>query len=240
MDSYVIAILKLLYENDKNKVLTDLKRIIKEFDLRFDDNETKKQIIKINYEKLKENFNEQKNKFDYNSLIKLFVLVIFGFNSQIRFNKNNEFNIPAGKQSLNSNREKILLNFVDQIQSRNIDFQNKDFRFVYELLKDNKINEKDFFYFDPPYFIANATYNLQWSKDDENDLLNLLDELNNQNIKWALSNVLESNGKTHFKLKEWSKKYNVFHLRKNYLNSNYQRRNKGIDKEVLITNYEIK
>ncbi|ASI53655.1 hypothetical protein MHSN_00240 [Metamycoplasma hyosynoviae] len=139
IDSYVIAILKLLYENDKNKVLTDLKKIIKEFDLRFDESQAKKQIVKSNYEKLKSNFNQQKNKFDYDSLIKLFVLVIFGFNSQIRFNKNNEFNIPAGKQLLNSNREKILLNFVDQIQSRNIVFQNKDFKFIYELLKDSKI-----------------------------------------------------------------------------------------------------
>lgn len=44
-----------------------------------------------------------------------------------------------------------------------------------------------------------------WNQECEDDLLNLLDELNTKKIKFALSNVLYSKGKTNDLLIEWSK-----------------------------------
>lgn len=70
-------------------------------------------------------------------------------------------------------------------------------------------------------------------------MLNYLDELNNKNVKWALSNVLENNGSKNDILFDWSQKYIVHHLNYTYNNCNYHRKNKGSNDsdEVLITNY---
>lgn len=136
-------------------------------------------------------------------------------------------------------RREHLINFCNTIQDKTIKFLTSDFTFIYELISQNKIYENDFLYFDPPYLISNTTYNNLWNSTKDEELLNLLDVLNLLNIKWALSNVFESKGKTNKKLIEWSKKYNVHYLSMNYSNSNYQRKSNKKDIEVLITNYEI-
>ena len=89
---------------------------------------------------------------------------------------------------------------------------------------------------DPPYYNSNATYNENngWTEQDEKDLLNLLDQLNDKNIKFALSNNFKYNNPF---LKEWSKNYNIHYLNYNYNNCNYQKKDKNGDIEVLITNY---
>ncbi|MDI4567736.1 MAG: hypothetical protein E7Y34_01485 [Mycoplasma sp.] len=92
----------------------------------------------------------------------------------------------------------------------------------------------------PPYFISNATYNKNWKKEDDLRLFAFLDRLNNKKILWALSNVFESNGKTNADLIEWAAKYNIYYLKHSYRNSNYQKKNKNIDKEVLVTNYVVR
>ena len=93
------------------------------------------------------------------------------------------------------------------------------------------------YYFDPPYLITQAPYNATWTENDEIDLLKKLDELNKKGYKFALSNVIESNGKTNEILKKWAKKYNIIYLNRKYLNSNYRKKNITIAQEVLITNY---
>ena len=75
-----------------------------------------------------------------------------------------------------------------------------------------------------------------WSPQDDIDLYDLLDNLNNEGIRFALSNMIHSKNRSNDYLIEWSKKYNVNYLRANY-NSNYQRDMTGKDVEVLITNY---
>ncbi len=169
----------------------------------------------------------------------LLILVIFGFNSQIRFNSKNEFNVPSGKQGLNKNRRNVLIDFSNKIKKNKILFQNKDFNFINKLLDKKEINQDDFFYFDPPYSITNATYNTYWNNKDDLELFNLLDLLNGQGIRWALSNVFEANGKKNDELIKWSQKYTIKYLSKDYKNSNYQRKNLDKDVEVLIINYEI-
>lgn len=183
-------------------------------------------------------YNNLKDRNNYEANIILLVLVIFGFNSQIRFNNNNEFNIPAGKQDFNKNREINLINFSQSLKYKNIAFQSENFDFILNLIKDNKIEKDDFFYFDPPYLITNATYNHFWSIEEERKLLNILEKLDSLNVKWALSNVFEANGKKNDLLINWSKKFKVIYLDKNYKRSNYQRKNINKDVEVLIINYE--
>lgn len=170
--------------------------------------------------------------------IMLYVLICYSFNHQFRFNSKGEFNMPFGKNrsQWNDTMKKNLINFHKAIKDKNIIFTNKDFN----ELKIDKLSSNDFVYCDPPYLITCATYNEQdgWNETCEKNLLELLDKLNSQSVKFALSNVLFSKGKTNDILLEWSKKYNVHHLDYTYQNCNYHTKDKeSKPDEVLITNY---
>ena len=134
---------------------------------------------------------------------------------------------------------KKLRDFVNILQNKNIEILNFDFREFYKFLDDFS-KEKSFFYIDPPYYLANASYNENggWSYKDEKELLEFLDALNNKNIKFAFSNVLYHNEKEHSMLKNWQEKsnYKLHLLNFSYKNCNYQR-NKTSSQEVLVTNY---
>jgi len=188
----------------------------------------------------KESYLEVRNEYngkvtmDIFDPILLYVLIIFGFNNQIRFNRSNEFNNPVGKRDFNKNMQDKLILFSNKVKKSNIKFECSDFRLV-------DINKSDsFFYVDPPYLITTAVYNENggWTLDDENDLFSILDSINDSGNKFALSNVLKNKGQTNNLLLKWSKKYNIHHLNKNYSNSNYHESNeKYVTDEVLITNY---
>lgn len=170
--------------------------------------------------------------------IMLYVLICYSFNHQFRFNSKGEFNMPFGKNrsQWNNTMKKNLINFHKVITEKNIIFTNKDFN----ELKIDKLSSNDFVYCDPPYLITCATYNEKdgWNENCERKLLELLDKLNSQSVKFALSNVLFSKGKTNDILIEWSKKYNVHHLDYTYQNCNYHTKDKeSKPDEVLITNY---
>lgn len=170
--------------------------------------------------------------------IMLYVLICYSFNHQFRFNSKGEFNMPFGKNrsQWNNTMKKNLINFHKVITEKNIIFTNKDFN----ELKIDKLSSNDFVYCDPPYLITCATYNEKdgWNENSERRLLELLDKLNSQSVKFALSNVLFSKGKTNDILIEWSKKYNVHHLDYTYQNCNYHTKDKeSKPDEVLITNY---
>lgn len=174
---------------------------------------------------------------DYNSNpspLYLYVLVIFGFNNQLRFNKQKHFNIPVGKRDFNKNIQKKLEDFSDVTKRYNVHFTYSDFRNV-------EIKPGTFYYVDPPYLISTATYNegKGWTEDDERDLLNYLDDINNAGSKFALSNVFSLKGRSNTLLIDWvaSRNYTVHHLNMSYNNSNYQTNKTGFTDEVLVTNY---
>jgi len=191
--------------------------------------------------KLRNDVNEKlisDNMID-NDYLKLFILIVYGFNNQLRFNKKGGFNIPCGKRDYNMKiRDKLKL-FIDRMNIQTLEFKSKDFR-QYDI---TKLNENDFVYADPPYLITSASYNNNWTETEETDLLNFLDELDNKNIKFALSNVTIHNNKENTQLIEWSTKYNIIKLNKKYKNSNYNknrtRSNQTKTQEVLITNYTL-
>lgn len=188
------------------------------------------------YMELREDYNNKKYSNEEEKNIWFFVLIVFGFNNQIRFNSKKQFNIPVGKRDFNLKMRDKLIGFSERIKSLDISFHTRDFREVVN----NNFNERDFVYADPPYLITNASYNESggWSDKDELDLLQILDDLNERNIKFALSNVLECKGKENIILKEWAQKYTIHYLNKDYNNSNYQVKDKSSKTtEVLICNY---
>ena len=190
------------------------------------------------FNKLRNDYNSNPFKSNYITSTVLYVLICYSFNHQFRFNSKGEFNMPFGKNrsQWNDTIKKNLINFHKAITEKNIIFTNKDFN----ELKIDKLSSNDFVYCDPPYLITCATYNEKdgWNENCERKLLELLDKLNSQSVKFALSNVLFSKGKTNDILIEWSQKYNVHHLDYTYQNCNYHTKDKeSKPDEVLITNY---
>ena len=197
---------------------------------------------KESFLRLRADFNEKKKKgnYDYYYYVMLYVIIVYAFNNQIRFNSNGEFNLPVGKRDFNKKMADKLSAFIDRIQTQNCIFTCKDFR-EFDI---SQLDSNDFVYVDPPYLITCATYNEQggWNEDSERDLLAFLDTLSEKNIRFALSNVLRSKGKENHILIEWlhkhSDKYRAIPLNYSYSNSNYQTKDKvSVSEEVLIVNY---
>lgn len=185
-----------------------------------------REVFKKRYNKLREDYNKTRD------VELLYVLNIFSNSHMIRFNSNGDFNMPFGngyftedaKNAIrNNNYEKII--YINHSDFR--EYINREF----------EIN--DFIYLDPPYLDTTATYNENggWTENDENDLYKLCEELNNCNIKFAMSNVFSNKGITNEKLIEWCKKNNwSVHYFDNFTYSACGKGN-GKTVEVLIMNY---
>ena len=191
------------------------------------------------YLKLRNDFNSC-TSYDYSYYITLYVLIVYAFNNQIRFNKKGEFNLPVGKRDFNKKMREKLSCFIDRVKSGDYVFESCDFR----KLSTHGWNEKTFVYADPPYLITCATYNEQdgWNEKLEIELLQYLDDLDKRGIRFALSNVVRSKGKVNNILIEWINrnigKYRVIYLDYSYSNSNYQTKDKlSKTEEVLVVNY---
>ncbi|WP_302625682.1 Dam family site-specific DNA-(adenine-N6)-methyltransferase [uncultured Eubacterium sp.] len=192
---------------------------------------------KEGYNKLRKDFNN-KTIHDDEYFLMLYLLIVYSFNNQLRFNKKGEFNLPVGKRDFNAKMQEKLKGFLDRIKSGDYGFINRDFREI----KLDEFTDKSFFYVDPPYLITCATYNEQdgWTEKDEYDLLSYLEQLDKKGIRFALSNVLENKGKKNKILSDWiekNKKFKAISLDYDYSNSNYHTKREGVTKEVLVVNY---
>ena len=242
IDEHLIALFEYFKNNNSSIVIDSVKNVIKEYG--FSDTATYgyeyygcdsssgvATYNKEKYLKLREDYNK-----DTTNSLYFFVVVMFAFSNQIRFNSDGHFNMPVNKRDFNKNVEKNTIKFVDELDE-SYTFVNYDFRDMNlsDLTKDDMV------YCDPPYLVTLATYNENggWTENDERDLLKLLDGLNDRGVRFALSNVFESKGKSNDILKEWSKKYNVHYIDANYGSCNYQKKKKNENDtiEVLITNY---
>lgn len=237
INSYALEVLKYFYETPAYEVIRNIEHIIESYQLTYSRTKERGFYVEYKHEGLS-NYNREgynRLKDDYNldhSVQKLVVLLIYGFNHYLRFNKQGEFNVPVGKVDLSKSIYDSLIDFVDGIKQKNVCISNLDYREEELYTGDNK-----FFYFDPPYLITTAPYNNDWTFENEKALLKLLDWLNSENKKFALSNVLLSNGKENLLLKEWCQKYNTVYMCRQYRNANYQKKNITDSIEVLIKNY---
>lgn len=179
---------------------------------------------KDSYLKFRAQYNENPTPID------LLILQYHSFSNLIRFN-GDKFNAPFGYRTFNPRSAKKFTNFKNKCGS--IEFTNLHFRELSSI-----ISVDDFVYVDPPYLITKAEYNKFWSDDEEKNLLSWLDELNDKNIKFGLSNVIHHRGKSNTLLINWMSKYNVKYLDKKYSYNIHHAEN--VDKEtveVFIYNY---
>lgn len=232
--SYLIELYKRFVALSDEEILIHIGNRIKQFNLSLTN--------KDGYIELRKLYNREKNPLD------LFVLTAYSFNHQIRFNNAHEFNNPFGKNRscFNERMKTNLLHFLDELCAKNTEFSSCNFdEFDFSALTYN-----DFVYCDPPYLITTGTYNdgkrgfTGWSENQEKKLLQILDELNERTVPFALSNVLDHRGKENVILKKWIEEnnYYVSYISKDYSNANYHIINRERDStvEVLITNYNPK
>lgn len=228
--------------NDINSKINELFRYIQHNDIDKIIKQIYNYIDKYNLSKTNEEGFSQLRQ-DYNispNPVALYTLVSYSFNYQFRFNNNLKYNNPFGRNrsQFSKRMEKNLINFSNRLHDINAVFTDCYFtNFDFNIL-----DKDDFVYADPPYLITTGSYNdgnrgfVNWTETQEKELRNVLDQLNNLGIKFALSNVFEHKGEFNKSLIEWSKNYNVHHLDYSYSNSSHNTVHKGSD-EVLITNY---
>ncbi|MBM6808387.1 Dam family site-specific DNA-(adenine-N6)-methyltransferase [Faecalicoccus pleomorphus] len=179
----------------------------------------------------------------YNSLEKvkkdpriLYTLIMYGYQQQIRFNSNHEFNNPIGMRWFNDKILEKMISFSRILKERKYLFYHKDYKVFI-----NKMNSNCFVYVDPPYSLTTGAYNdgkrgfNGWNKELENELFCFLDEINNKKIPFMLSYVIEHRGKVNDELLRWvnKKDYTLIKLG-DVLGISGSRR-----KEVLIINYDL-
>lgn len=205
----------LISVQDKKSLIKQIEKIICENNLEKSNSNT--------YTLYREKYNNRPSAID------LFVLTMFCFQNQIRFNNNLKFNTPVGNCAYNETTIDRLLKFIPK--TRNVKCTNLSF----EDIKYRDYDKNTLFYFDPPYFITNATYNdgkrgfEGWTSNHETKLLEYIATLNEQGYKFILSNVIEHKGKVNHILKEWCETNNF-----NVVEISHSTR-----KEVIIYNYEL-
>ena len=243
IDSYIIALHKQLFDfsSDIDGFWSKLTDIINEYSLsasflgRTVPEEYKVNFVKTYYAKFnKESYMKLRADFndDKSDLLKLYVLLIYGFNRMLRFNNNGDFNLPVGNVDFNQNVVNALNSYFEYASEKNIDFFNMDFE---DFLLDVEPTTDDFIYFDPPYLISFSEYNKLWNLEIEHRFLRVLDELNSRNIRFAVSNIIRHKNMYNETFDIWAKKYNIIDITSNYISFN-DNTQKG-SYEVLVTNY---
>ncbi len=192
------------------------------------------------YKKCREEYNkipfENRGDYWYWGL----ALVYHSYNrSHVSHNKNGEFNSSFGKDKVDLDlSRKRFFPFARELYRRNFEFSCKSYKdYVLEGLR---LDEEALYYFDPPYLASTATYNKGWTEQDEKELYELLDKYTSERKIWLLSNVLENNGRRNDILYDWLKrnqsKYKIYFMKRDYSQSNYNRKNNGETLEVVVSN----
>lgn len=214
---------------DVNELIKMVENRIAEFNLSKTNEESY-----INFRKM---YNTNPNPLD------LYVLISYSYNYQIRFNNNMIYNNPFGKNRshFSENMKNNLLNFVSKLQSLDYTFLDMYFQ-DFDI---SSLDEESFVYLDPPYIITTGSYNdgnrgfTNWNENQEIEMYNLMCDLTNNNIRYALSNVLTHKSKEHHLLKQFANENNVqiHYLTHTYKNSSYNTQRLKSE-EVLVTNYD--
>ena len=215
---HTFKIIKLLINTDKQTIINNVEEIINKYNLKKADKES--------YLRLRDDYNKT------NDIYKLFVLHMYCFQNQMRFNSKLEFNSPVGNCSYNETlieRIKLFIPKTKDYQLYNLSYENINYM---------EYDKNSVFYFDPPYFITNATYNdgkrgfVGWNADEETKLLDYITNLHLSGYKFILSNVLYHNDTQNNLLIEWIKTHNFYVKNIDNVGSKNSR------DEVLISNFD--
>ena len=244
VDSYVVELHKVIgsYTGKAEELFEELFEIIDFYGLSCSyrgicvPEELKKKYVKTYYSKynkeayirMRKDFNAEKKDF-----LRLYLLLIYGFNHMIRFNGKGDFNLPVGNVDFNNNVYRALNNYLEFVGKHQIEFFNLDYISFLERLKFKK---NSYVFLDPPYLISMSEYNKLWNDKKEDELWEYLDALNDRGIKFGITNLIAHKGKINRRFLDWSKKYCAYDIKSNYISFN-DNTIKADSREVFVTNY---
>ena len=244
INSYVINLHRMLqgYIGQESEFVDELYTIIDEYQLSLSlrSDVVPKDLKTANPKTYYARYNKagyQRMKADFinggqQDMLRLYLLLIYGFNHMLRFNGKGQFNLPVGNVDFNQNVQDALTDYFRLLSQKQTDWHNEDYR---QFLGDIDYQPGDLVYLDPPYLITFSEYNKLWNEDTERDLLALLDNLNERGVNFAISNVTHYRGRTNTLFVEWSAQYHTYSIKSNYISFN----DNSIKQfsEVLVTNY---
>lgn len=224
INKFVVDLIKSFRDIDTFEYLKYVRKIEKKYDL------SKGKVQ--NYYLLRDDYNSTPvNNRDPRIL---FVLVMYGFNQQMRFNADHDFNNPAGIRWFNDKMLEKFISFSRRIKSMDIDFFSRDYiEFI-----ENVRYEDALYYFDPPYLLTVGSYNdgkrgfKGWTEGHQKQLFNVLgDSLRNE--KWVLSYVANHRGKDNKSFIDWveEEKFEVLEI------NNVRGHGGSLRDEVLVRNF---
>lgn len=252
-DPMVIGLLKFFKNSKFETLLEDLEKIITKYNLsnsyrngytfykqKSNDSNTNNGLKNYNttgFYSLRNDYNSLKNKKTDKAFTMLYILLLYGFNNDIRFNSKLEYNLPIGKTDFNKVNVDKLKNFIDKINSIETEFICSSFD---SLEVKELIDGADFVYMDPPYLITNAVYNEsnKWNNNFEYKLLDFIDGLVLQGKEFVLSNVLTKKDHINEPLNYWYHKHkdkvDLFNIDYNYKSSSYNKKNRESKEQEII------
>ncbi len=248
----VISLLSFLANTKLETLVNEIEKLIAEYHLTYSgkygyqkyrrpthDNNGFKEFNQGGFYALRERYNALVDKDSEIANTMLYVLMVYGFNNDLRFNKEGKFNLPVGKTDFNKNNLAKITEYNKVAQHKHFTFLCADYdsRATREIL-----DTADFVYVDPPYLITDAVYNESggWDSQKEQGLVNLLSQLDTQNVKFALSNVMTKVGVANEILQQWAvanPQFTVNPINYHYRSCSYNKINRQArEQEVLITN----
>ncbi len=199
-------------------------------------NELKQQYVKTYFAEYNRaaflRLRDDYNRSNRNDVAMLYVLLIYGFNRMLRFNRTGNYNLPVGNVDFNLNVVDALNRYFDLVAVKQPQWHNSDFK---QFMDGIDWQKNDFVYLDPPYLITFSEYNKLWNEDEERALLMRLDGLNGKGIRFAISNVTHYKGNTNQIFLKWAEQYYCHSIKSNYIS--YHDNTVKQFNEVLVTNY---
>ena len=244
INSYVINLHRMLqgYIGRENEFVDELYTIIDEYKLSLSlrSDVVPKDMKVANPKTYYARYNKagyQRMKADFinggqQDMLRLYLLLVYGFNHMLRFNGKGVFNLPVGNVDFNQNVHDALHDYFCLLSQKQVQWFNMDYR---QFLAEIDYQKDDLVYLDPPYLITFSEYNKLWNEVTERNLLAVLDQLNVRGVKFAISNVTHYRGRTNTIFLEWSAQYHTHSIKSNYISFN----DNSIKhfSEVLVTNY---
>jgi adenine-specific DNA-methyltransferase len=222
INHFVSKLVSSFKETDTHQYILYLKRIIKKFSLEPENAEC--------YIKVRDYYNSF--PIDKRDPKLLYAVILYGFNQQIRFNGNHDFNNPVGMRWFNDKVLEKMISFSRVIKEMNVYFESKDYNDIFY-----ELDKTSFTYLDPPYMLTNGSYNdgkrgfHGWNSETEKKFFDFVDNLNRDGKPFMISYILEHKGKYNFQLEEWITKNGYTTIEVDPTLGNNR-------KEILITNYK--
>ena len=188
--------------------------------------------------KLRDDYNAILNKNTATANKLLYLLIVYGFNNDIRFSKDGKYNLPVGKTDLNNSNVKKLTEYIERVKNIQAEFICGDFcsQHIQQIIR-----KADFVYMDPPYLITDAVYNEsnKWREQNEYELIRLMNFLLYNKKNFVLSNVLEKQGRRNEPLFYWTttrkNDINIVDIDYHYRSASYNKKNRNAkEREVII------